>query len=372
MLVACTMTTCVVLAGNVRRRPASFVAVALGVVPAVLRVFVGAALGGWVPAAPLEGGTEAAGETAAGRSTGAIADSVVEGSAADCSWGFLPQPLSASNSARTARTVRGARRLRWSTGTTHSICAMPARFPAFAVIAFLLVAALAAVAGCGGSAGRPAAAATSGPVPSGGGLPGAGTGGATPAVVPAEDSVEPLPAALRQAMTGVSWRAGCPVGLDDLRLLHLSYVDFAGAGQRGQLVVHKDIADAVVRVFGKLRAARFPIRGMVLIEAYGGSDDASMAADNTSGFNCRNVPNTTHWSNHAYGRAVDVNTVENPYLPGKQIMPPAGKEYLDRRNVRPGMIVDGDVVVRAFKAEGFTWGGAWTSGIDYQHFEKPR
>jgi hypothetical protein len=110
---------------------------------------------------------------------------------------------------------------------------------------------------------------------------------------------------------------------------------------------------------------------MQTIEAYGGSDDASMAADNTSGFNCRNVPNTRHWSNHAYGRAIDVNAVENPYLQGKLIMPPAGKDYLDRRMVRPGMIVAGDVVVTAFKAEGFAWGGAWRTGVDYQHFEKP-
>ncbi|WP_460492266.1 M15 family metallopeptidase [Dactylosporangium cerinum] len=184
-------------------------------------------------------------------------------------------------------------------------------------------------------------------------------------------TVEVLPAAARQRMTGVSWRPGCPVGLDDLRLLRLSYVDFDGAAQVGELVVHRAIADATVRVFAKLFAARFPIRGMQTIEAYDGSDDASMAADNTSAFNCRNVPNTKHWSNHAYGRAIDINTVENPYLPGKQIMPPAGKDYLDRRAVRPGMIVAGDVVVTAFKAEGFAWGGAWRTGVDYQHFEKP-
>src|SRR5262249_10813115 len=156
----------------------------------------------------------------------------------------------------------------------------------------------------------------------------AGTSG-TPAGASkaAADSIEPLPPALRQSMTGVSWRPGCPVGLDDLRLLHLSYVDFSRAPQRGQLVVHKDIAAATAGVFGRPRAARFPIRSMTLTEAYGGRDDASMAADNTSGFNCRNVPNTTHWSNHAYGRAIDVNTVENPYLPRGQVLPPAGKAF---------------------------------------------
>ncbi|UWP78424.1 M15 family metallopeptidase [Dactylosporangium fulvum] len=228
------------------------------------------------------------------------------------------------------------------------------------------------LAGCGGTGPAPATAAASGAASPGVPSPVAGTAGTTPAETPPADSAEPLPPDLRQAMTGVSWRPGCPVGLDDLRLLRLTYVDFAGTEQRGQLVVHKDLAEATLRAFAKLRAARFPIRGMRLIEAYDGSDDASMAADNTSAFNCRNVPNTKHWSNHAYGRAIDINPVENPYLPKGQIMPPAGKDYLDRRTVRPGMIVAGDPVVTAFRAEGFTWGGAWRSGVDYQHFEKPR
>ncbi|GAA3291719.1 M15 family metallopeptidase [Dactylosporangium vinaceum] len=197
----------------------------------------------------------------------------------------------------------------------------------------------------------------------------AGTPAASGPSIP-QDSIEALPAALRTAMTGVSWRPGCPVGLDDLRLVHVSYVDFDGALRPGQLVVHKAIAEATLRVFQRLRAARFPIRGMALVEEYGGSDDTSMAADNTSAFNCRNVPNTQHLSNHAYGRAIDVNTVENPYLPGGRVMPPAGSAFLDRGNVRKGMIVAGDPTVQAFRAEGFSWGGAWKNGTDYQHFEK--
>ncbi|GAA4255472.1 M15 family metallopeptidase [Dactylosporangium darangshiense] len=198
----------------------------------------------------------------------------------------------------------------------------------------------------------------------------AGSGGTTAASQAPKDGIEPLPADLRKVMTGVSWRPGCPVGLDDLRLVHVSFVDFDGVVRPGQLVVHRAIAEATLRVFQRLRAARFPIRSMDLIERYDGSDDASMAADNTSGFNCRNVPGTSHWSNHAYGRAIDVNTVENPYLPGGQVMPPAGRSYLDRRDVRPGMIIAGDATVKAFAAEGFAWGGAWKSGTDYQHFEK--
>ncbi|WP_433199418.1 M15 family metallopeptidase [Dactylosporangium sp. CS-047395] len=248
---------------------------------------------------------------------------------------------------------------------------MPATFPtnpATRRIAALIVAVGLFAGACGGDPVTTPASATTSSAASG--RADASTGSTPEAETIPEDSIEVLPAALRTTMTGVSWRPGCPVSLDDLRLVQVSYVDFDGKLQAGQLVVHKAIAEAALRVFQQLRAARFPIRSMHLIEQYGGSDDASMAADNTSAFNCRNVPNTSHWSNHAYGRAIDVNTVENPYLPKGQVMPPAGKAFLDRGNVRPGMIVAGDATVKAFRAQGFVWGGAWKNGTDYQHFEK--
>jgi hypothetical protein len=182
-------------------------------------------------------------------------------------------------------------------------------------------------------------------------------------------TVGPVPPALAAAMNGVSWRPGCPVPVSGLRLVQLTFWGFDNAPHQGKLVVHADVAQAIVRIFRKLYAARFPIRKMRLIDAYGGSDDRSMADDNTSMFNCRNAYGSTHWSMHAYGKAIDVNTVENPYLPGHAVLPAAGAAYLDRHNVRPGMIVGGDLVTQAFAAEGFRWGGYWTSGRDYQHFE---
>jgi hypothetical protein len=93
-----------------------------------------------------------------------------------------------------------------------------------------------------------------------------------------------------------------------------------------------------------------------------------MAADNTSAFNCRFVPGTRRWSAHAYGRAIDVNPVENPYLAAGRVQPPAGRAYLDRTRVRPGMAVRGGVLVRAFAAAGWPWGGRWRGTPDYQHF----
>jgi D-alanyl-D-alanine carboxypeptidase len=181
-------------------------------------------------------------------------------------------------------------------------------------------------------------------------------------------TIERIDSAQAKRMTGVSWRPGCPVGLRDLRLLRLSHWDFGGRARTGRLIVHRDVAREMVEVFRDLYAARFPIRRMVPVDAYGGSDFRSIEADNTSAFNCRFVPGTRRWSAHAYGRAIDVNPVENPYLAAGRVQPPAGRAYLDRTRVRPGMAVRGGVLVRAFAAAGWPWGGRWRGTPDYQHF----
>ena len=165
-----------------------------------------------------------------------------------------------------------------------------------------------------------------------------------------------------------SWHAGCPVGPSQLRLLRLSYWGFDGKTHVGSLVVRDRVARDVVAVFRRLFAARFPIRRLRKVDAYRGSDDASMAADNTSGFNCRFVSGTNRWSQHAYGEAIDVNPVENPYVQGSRVSPPAGRKYADRSNARRGMAVSGGLLVRAFAAVGWQWGGRWGATPDYQHF----
>jgi hypothetical protein len=130
------------------------------------------------------------------------------------------------------------------------------------------------------------------------------------------------------------------------------------------------VVNDVVVVFRTLYHLRFPIRQMRPIDAFHGSDDRSAAADNTSGFNCRKTvaSGPTSWSMHAYGEAIDVNDVENPYYVGKRVIPPAGKRYRDRADVRPGMAVEGGVLVRAFASVGWGWGGRWAGSPDYQHF----
>jgi len=174
--------------------------------------------------------------------------------------------------------------------------------------------------------------------------------------------------AVTRADRPYSWHAGCPVGPSQLRLLRLSYWGFDGKARVGSLVVRDRVARDVVAVFRRLFAARFPIQRLRKVDAYRGSDDASMAADNTSGFNCRFVSGTNRWSQHAYGEAIDVNPVENPYVRGSRVSPPAGRRYLDRSRRRPGMAVEGGVLVRAFAGVGWKWGGRWSGTVDYQHF----
>ncbi len=167
-----------------------------------------------------------------------------------------------------------------------------------------------------------------------------------------------------------SYRPGCPVGPAELRLVRLSYWGFDGRPHRGSLVVNSAVVPAVETVFAKLYRARFPIRRMKPVDAYAGSDDRSMAADNTSGFNCRLAVATgpKRWSVHAYGEAIDVDPLENPYLEAGKVFPAAGRRYLDRANVRAGMAVTGGVLVAAFASAGWQWGGRWTASPDYQHF----
>jgi hypothetical protein len=181
-------------------------------------------------------------------------------------------------------------------------------------------------------------------------------------------SIERLDAATRAEMTGVSWHRGCPVPLRELRVIHMTFWGFDREAHSGELVVHRRWADDLVHVFRRIYRARFPIRRMRAIERYDGNDHRSMKADNTSAFNCRYVAGTTRWSQHAYGRAIDLNPVENPYVSGRHVSPRAGRRFADRSLQRRGMVHRGDVVWRAFHRLGWGWGGSWSGAQDYQHF----
>ena len=183
-----------------------------------------------------------------------------------------------------------------------------------------------------------------------------------------ESPIAPIGQALGRSMTGVSWRPGCPVPLRDLRVVTARYLGFDGRTHDGRLIVHRDVAVDVAAVLGRLYAARFPIRRMVPVDVYGASDFRSIEADNTSAFNCRYVEGTRRWSEHAYGRAIDINPIENPYVSGGRSSHSASRPYIDRTPCRRGMACPDNVLVRAFKSIGWGWGGDWTGVKDYQHF----
>ena len=176
--------------------------------------------------------------------------------------------------------------------------------------------------------------------------------------------------AVSATQLGTTWRVGCPIAPSQLRLLRLSYFGFDGRAQVGSMVVNAKVVTAVIQIFATLYRDRFPLHSMIPESRYGGHDPASMAADNTSGFNCRYAvaSGTPHWSAHAFGEAIDVNPVQNPYLVNGVAEPISGMAYRDRGVVRPGMAVNGGVLVNAFAYVKWYWGGRWTASPDYQHF----
>jgi hypothetical protein len=196
----------------------------------------------------------------------------------------------------------------------------------------------------------------------------AGASAGERSTAPFRASVSPIDGALAKRMTGVSWHQGCPVSLRGLRVVRATYVGFDSRAHAGEVVVAADVAPGIVKVLRRLYVVRFPMHQMQLVDAYGGSDFRSIEADNTSAFNCRYVDGTTRWSEHAYGRAIDVNPIENPYVSRGRTSHRASVPYLRRTPCRRGMACPGNVLVRAFQSIGWGWGGYWSGAKDYQHF----
>lgn len=178
-------------------------------------------------------------------------------------------------------------------------------------------------------------------------------------------AIEPLDTDTIERM-GRTWQEGCPVPLDDLRHLTVTFWGFDGEHHTGELVVHRDAAEDLAWVFGELHAARFPLEEVRLVTD--ADLDAPITGDGntTAAFVCRNVRSGSTPSAHAYGLAVDVNPFQNPYVRGDVVIPERASAYLDRSWHRPGMIQPGDVVTRSFDAIGWSWGGEWSSP-DHMH-----
>lgn len=188
--------------------------------------------------------------------------------------------------------------------------------------------------------------------------------------------IRPLPLSLSGEMRGTTWKPGCPVPLTDLVLLRFNHWDFHGQIQRGPMVVHEDVARDVLWVFGQLFEARFPIKRMALTKEFIPQEfepRITSPRSVTASFNCRPVITPLgpgdDFSQHAYGLAIDINPVQNPFVTEDGfVRNRAALPYLDRSEQLVGMIHDGDIVVRSFAAIGWEWGGHWSGGKDYMHF----
>jgi D-alanyl-D-alanine carboxypeptidase len=185
---------------------------------------------------------------------------------------------------------------------------------------------------------------------------------------------EPIDDATWDAMQGKSWRPkmGCPTR-EKLALLKVPYIDFAGVERTGEMIVAAASAADVLGAFAELYRARFPVASMRLIDKFAGNDIASMAANNTSAFNCRAVTGGTRLSEHSFGTAIDLNPIQNPYVTGSRTLPAAGIAFSAVKARLPsekGLVTSDDVVVKAFARIGWSWGGNWGSPKDYQHFSK--
>lgn len=185
-------------------------------------------------------------------------------------------------------------------------------------------------------------------------------------------SFGPIPDDAWRYMQGRSWRAELPCPRrEELALLRLPYRDFEGRAQTGSMIVARSAAAKIAAVFQEIYdSGAFRIHRMSLIDEFDGDDDRSMAANNTSGFNCRTTDRGA-LSRHALGLAVDINPVQNPYRDSAGTWPDAGRAYdepHERRAGVVGLIVNGDAVTRAFARRGWRWGGNWKRSVDYQHF----
>lgn len=160
----------------------------------------------------------------------------------------------------------------------------------------------------------------------------------------------------------------------DLRYLHVLYIDFQGLPQAGEIICNKAIAQDLAEIFYELYLAEYPIERIRLIDEYDGDDTVSMEDNNTSCFNYRVVDGTSSLSKHAYGMAIDINPLYNPYVTypkGKRrVSPAAGAVYADRNKDFPYKIDKNDLCYQLFTEHGFTWGGSWKTMKDYQHFQK--
>lgn len=174
------------------------------------------------------------------------------------------------------------------------------------------------------------------------------------------------------------WAKSCPVDIERLRIITVSYIDFDGnSHDDGKLICLDVVALSAIDVFRDLYEMKFPLAKINIINDYDGDDDASMEDNSCACFNYRDIANSTLISIHSYGLAIDINPIQNPFVMldhtkgMAQICPIEGTNYMNRLNMRKGMVTE--KVIAIFKKYGFTvWGGNWNTPLDYHHFQPTR
>lgn len=171
------------------------------------------------------------------------------------------------------------------------------------------------------------------------------------------------------------WSENCPLHHSELLIVKIEHINFVSEVDSGELVVHNELAEAVTSVFRELLKMRFPIEKVISLEMYNGDDVASMEDNNSSCFNGRRIMNIDRWSSHAYGAAIDINPVQNPYMQLNEkessikVYPAEGITHVNRNARKPGMTEE---IVELFADHGFSeWGGNWELKPDYHHFQLP-
>ena len=201
---------------------------------------------------------------------------------------------------------------------------------------------------------------------------------ATPILAQFNANISPITPEIKKRMVnGNSWHNSCPVPLSNLRYVQVNHWDFNGKTVSGEIIVNKDIANEVVYIFEELYNIHYPIRQMRLVSDFNGNDWKSIDADNTSAFNCRAVTgNKKKWSKHAYGRAIDLNPLENPYISKTGHISHKGslkyrkRVHKDKTYSDQAILLKNDKATQIFKKYGWRWGGDWRYSKDYQHFIK--
>lgn len=183
-------------------------------------------------------------------------------------------------------------------------------------------------------------------------------------------SISKITEEIYKVIDGVSYIENTSIGLNDLRYLEITHYNFDLEPTYGELICHERVAEEIIEIFKILYEAKYPIEKVKLVDYYNADDDLSMLDNNTHMFNYRVIAGSNTLSNHAYGLAIDINPMQNPYVRGQIVSPLGADQYLDREIEALGMIYKNDVLYNTFISHGWKWGGDWNSLKDYQHFEK--